>query len=60
MGGNQPITEDILNAADNDELFNALFLHFEVRRKNILEDSVERLNNLNGSLKNPLKITFKG
>jgi ubiquitin-protein ligase E3 A len=37
-----------------------MFLHFEVHRKGIFEDSVEILNKLTGNLKNPLKITFIG
>ena len=32
----------------------------QVRRNNILDDSMEKLSNVNVSLKNPLKITFIG
>jgi hypothetical protein len=60
MGANQPITDDILSAADNEQLFNAIFLHIEVRRNKIFDDAIEKLNSLTGNLKNPLKITFKG
>lgn len=39
---------------------SAMFLHLEVRRANILDESVEKLSGIQSHLKNPLKITFIG
>lgn len=40
--------------------FSAMFLHLEVRRANILDESVEKLSKIQSHLKHPLKITFIG
>lgn len=37
-----------------------IYLQFEVNRNFILEDSMEKLNKIKESLKNPLKIKFIG
>jgi hypothetical protein len=37
-----------------------MFLHFEVHRKGLFEDSVEILNKLTGNLKNHLKLLLLG
>jgi len=36
------------------------YLHFEIHRDNILDDSMEKLGRIKNNLKNPLKIQFIG
>jgi hypothetical protein len=42
------------------DMMGAMFLSLEVRRNFILDDSVDRLANIQSNLRNPLKITFIG
>jgi hypothetical protein len=44
----------------NLTLDKILFLHFEVRRDNLLEDSITQLSQTKASMKKPLKIAFTG
>jgi hypothetical protein len=37
-----------------------IYLQFNVNRNHILDDSMEKLNKIKESLKNPLKIKFVG
>ena len=37
-----------------------VFLHFEINRHNILDDSMEKLGKVKHNLKNPMKIKFLG
>lgn len=49
----------MLEAVDNEQLYEALFLHVEVRRNHLFEDAVDQFSVVNGSFKNPLKVTFR-
>jgi len=46
----------------NQELstYNLMYLHFEVHRSNLLDESLQKLSEVQKGLKNPLKITFIG
>lgn len=44
----------------NYTIDSVLYLHFEIRRNNILDDSVTKLSQTKQSLKKPLKIAFLG
>jgi hypothetical protein len=57
IGGMVP-HEQLINQEVN--AFNQIYLHFELHRSNLLDESLEKLAKINTSLKNPLKITFIG
>lgn len=44
----------------NFSLDNLIFLHFQINRHNILNDSLEKLGKTKHNLKSPLKIQFIG
>lgn len=57
------LNSGILSQVDlsgNLTLDKILFLHFEVRRDNLLEDSISQLSKTKSSLKKPLRIAFAG
>ena len=44
----------------NINLQGLAYLHFQIHRGNILDDSMEKLGNIKGNLKSPLRIEFIG
>lgn len=44
----------------NFSLEGLVYLHFQINRHNILDDSMEKLGKIKYNLKNPLRIQFIG
>ena len=44
----------------NFSLEGLVYLHFQINRQNILDDSMEKLGKIKHNLKNPLRIQFLG
>lgn len=59
MGGQVPV-EVLQQVLQEGGLGNAIFLHLEIHRNNLLDESLEKLNGTGKSLKSPLKIKFIG
>ena len=49
-----------LDANGNFSLEGLIYLHFQINRNNILNDSMEKLCKIKHNLKNPLRIKFIG
>lgn len=49
-----------LDSNGNISLEGLAYLHFQINRQNILDDSMEKLGKIKHNLKNPLKIQFMG
>lgn len=49
-----------LDANGNFSLEGLIYLHFQINRNNILNDSMEKLYKIKHNLKNPLRIKFIG
>lgn len=49
-----------LDANGNLNIEGLVFLHFEINRQNILDDSLEKLGRVKRNLKSPMKIKFIG
>lgn len=49
-----------LDVNGNFSLESLAYLHFQINRNNILDDSLEKLGKVKYNLKNPLRIQFIG
>lgn len=49
-----------LDVNGNFSLEGLVYLHFQINRQNILDDSMEKLGKIKYNLKNPLRIQFIG
>lgn len=49
-----------MDATGNISLEGLIFLHFQINRHNILDDSLEKIGKIKHNLKSPLKIQFIG
>lgn len=49
-----------LDVNGNFSIESLAYLHFQINRNNILDDSLEKLGKVKYNLKNPLRIQFLG